>query len=219
TGTEYDAARCQWGEGWRMPTSEEWEELQSYCHMELSKETSGEVCDGISKVDCLRIWGPNGNSILLPVTFSPHGGTYPDVLRGEYWTSTACTGLTDYMYPSAIQISYNPANPKLESYSNARHDGLAIRPVLSRENTGSGVSEILQPSPALKYENGSISVCGSADGCKLTVSDISGRTICSYPISDNICNLPTLSKGTYIATLRKESKTISSIMFLIKAPF
>ena len=215
-GSEYDAAQCEWGDGWTMPTSENWEELQSCCRMEFSKVISSDVKGSINKDECLRICGPNGNSILLPLTFSPHDGVSTEVLRGEYWSSTACTGLTDYSYPSAIQVYYNPTNPKLESFPNGRHDGLSIRPVINGENIGSSVRAISKPTVALKYENGSISICGSADGCELKVSDISGRNIYSSYIIDNYCRLPHLKKGIYIATLSEKGKTISILKFSIK---
>lgn len=56
SGTQYDVAKLEWGEQWRMPTKEEFEELLN-CEWE-QKYVNG--CHGY------EVTGPNGNSIFLP---------------------------------------------------------------------------------------------------------------------------------------------------------
>lgn len=56
-GTKYDAAHVLWGEDWRMPTAEEFEELVDRCTKSLT-EFNGVVG--------YKFTGPNGNSIFLP---------------------------------------------------------------------------------------------------------------------------------------------------------
>ena len=63
-----DAATTNWGNGWRMPTNTEFDELQKRCSWEWK--------DGGYKVT-----GPNGNSIFLPAA----GDAGSD---GYYWTSS-----------------------------------------------------------------------------------------------------------------------------------
>ena len=58
--TQYDIARAQLGKGWRLPTREEINELLSSCKWET-------VTNGV------RLTGPNGNSVILPLT----GMAYP----------------------------------------------------------------------------------------------------------------------------------------------
>ncbi len=67
-----DAATANWGNGWRMPTNTEFDELQKRCSWEWK--------DGGYKVT-----GPNGNSIFLPAAgdLDGHAGSY-----GYYWTSS-----------------------------------------------------------------------------------------------------------------------------------
>lgn len=57
-GTKYDVATKQLGEGWKMPSLAEANELISKCTWENT------TIDG---VEVYRVTGPNGNSIILPV--------------------------------------------------------------------------------------------------------------------------------------------------------
>ena len=50
---QYDTATCLWGEGWRMPTGREFQELAEKCTWE------------IEDYDHVKLTGPNGKSILL----------------------------------------------------------------------------------------------------------------------------------------------------------
>lgn len=58
-GSEYDVAAKQWGDGWRMPTREQMQELKDQCSAQK------DVVNGIN-----GIWfkGPNGNKIFFPYT-------------------------------------------------------------------------------------------------------------------------------------------------------
>lgn len=78
--TEYDIAKSNWGNSWRMPTSEELEELVNQCKW---KKT---IKDGIWGA---QVIGPNGNSIFLPFAGVRMG---KEVYRigqiGLYWSGT-----------------------------------------------------------------------------------------------------------------------------------
>lgn len=56
--TDYDIAHVNWGKGWRLPTDDEQQELVDKCTW--TKET-------VNGVNCYRVTGPNGNSIILPL--------------------------------------------------------------------------------------------------------------------------------------------------------
>lgn len=58
---EEDVATRIWGEKWRTPTKEEFEELMIKCKWE-------KCIDPKSNKHALKVIGPNGNSIILPVT-------------------------------------------------------------------------------------------------------------------------------------------------------
>lgn len=79
-----DAASVNMGEGWKMPTSEEWTELLTKCNW--TWEWLAEDGYGIYGY---TIVGPNGNSIFIPVA----GGCNGDYKKtnyntGCYWSST-----------------------------------------------------------------------------------------------------------------------------------
>ncbi len=59
-----DPSTIMWGETWRTPTYDEWQELISKCIWKRYNyvNDSGEQCEGY------EVTGPNGNSILLPFT-------------------------------------------------------------------------------------------------------------------------------------------------------
>lgn len=54
---KYDAATANWGEGWRMPTDEELEELIDKCDWQWTTQGGH---------NGYKVTGPNGNSIFLP---------------------------------------------------------------------------------------------------------------------------------------------------------
>ncbi len=60
SGTEYDAARNQWGSGWRLPNEQERYELRMLCWNNGLSEENG--------VRGVRIYGPNEHSIFLPIS-------------------------------------------------------------------------------------------------------------------------------------------------------
>ena len=78
-----DSATLICGEKWRTPTKEEFEELMIECKWE-------KCLDPISEKHALKVIGPNGNSIIIPVTGAGSGG------ENEYshcflWTSSEAT--------------------------------------------------------------------------------------------------------------------------------
>lgn len=85
-----DVASLKWGEKWRIPTKEEFEELLDKCKWERSFDASGNF---------LKVTGPNGNHIILPTTDSERGGVC------LFWTSTK------YEEKWAYFFSYKPRNP------------------------------------------------------------------------------------------------------------
>jgi len=78
SGTEYDIATAKWGQGWRMPSKEDWKELIEKC--KWTKEKAFHVYG-------YRVEGPNGNSIFLPNTGLRFGETISNTDAGYYWTS------------------------------------------------------------------------------------------------------------------------------------
>ena len=108
-----DAATANWGNGWRMPTNEEWQEL---CQNTTHTWTTQNGVNGRS------FTASNGNSLILPASgYRWDGELYYAGSLGLYWSS-----------------SLNTDNPNLAWYlyfysgsvSNYRYGGFSVRPVL-----------------------------------------------------------------------------------------
>lgn len=112
---QYDAARANWGGGWRIPTQEELDELIEVCEWEWTNEGGN---------DGYRVTGPNGNSIFLPAA-----GLYSRKLLyqansyGYYWSSLPDESNTLSAYCLMFYSKY---------YNNSYNDrscGVSVRAV------------------------------------------------------------------------------------------
>ena len=125
----YDAARANWGNNWRLPTMQEFQELNSRCSWTW---TTLEGRQGY------KITGPNGNSIFLPAAGFILGSTLNEANAdgtpwssspnetnsyGYYWTSTPNGEDTQY----ACRLYFS--NDSHGLYWGSRSSGLCIRPV------------------------------------------------------------------------------------------
>ncbi len=109
--SRYDAATAQWGEGWRMPTKEDFRELMQNCEWEWT--TLGRItgCKVISKI--------NGNYIFFPIDIKT-GNSFE-----SYWASTSSDSQYNYR---ADKISILESHVLLTTES--RESGSPIRPVI-----------------------------------------------------------------------------------------
>lgn len=117
SGTSYDVAHIKWGDGWRMPTDAEFEELSYKCAWTWTTQNG---------VKGYIVKGSNGNSIFLPAAGSYNGSKVHDSgERGRYWSGTLFKQL-DYEYAQHIQF-YS----RERGYTGywARCMGLTVRPV------------------------------------------------------------------------------------------
>ncbi len=118
---EDDAATANWGNGWRMPTKEEWEELYQNTTSTWTTQNG---------VNGRLFTGPNGNSLFLPAAGYRQYGDLLDVgYYGYYWSSSLYT-----FYPrDAWYIYFFPYDRSMNSVS--RGIGLSVRAVRSaRQN-------------------------------------------------------------------------------------
>ena len=114
---EDDVAQVYWGNGWRMPSSEEQEELYYYCNWE--KET-------LNGVDGVRITGPNGNSIFLPATgYRINTEIFNKGSVSYFWSNTVHPDNNNNAYNSG----YNLAVGYGWDYADPRYFGWVVRPV------------------------------------------------------------------------------------------
>ena len=113
---EDDAAYVNWGPQWRMPTKEQFDELQNECTW--TPMTIGDV-------NGYEVEGPNGNTIFLPET----GWRIDDMLLdgGAYWTRSANSESTGV--GGAYYLGWD--NWGWYEYGG-RLDGQCVRPVFKK---------------------------------------------------------------------------------------
>ena len=160
---QYDVARANWGEGWRMPTREEFEELIEECEWEWTNEGGN---------DGYRVTGPNGNSIFLPdASYFSWTGLHL-FGGGYYWSSTPDE--------SGTQSAYN-LRFSSDSYTTTsgyyRYFGLSVRPVLGIHITTNDVTEITETS----------AICGG------NVADYGGTTVTARGVCWSTSENPTIT--------------------------
>lgn len=124
---EDDAASVKWGNGWRMPTLKEAEELLNDCTWEWITYNG---------VNGYKVKGPNGNSIFLPAGGFRNGVSTSDIgTWGGYWLS-------------ALNESYDSRACYIDYYCGVhindcgtRSSGHSIRPVMAKEGVENGGNE------------------------------------------------------------------------------
>ncbi len=126
---EDDVARVENGEGWHIPTIDEWMELRDRCAWKWSR---------LNGVSGYMVIGPNGNSMFLPAAGYYYGnqGYKNKGVVGEYWTSSlrAADGC------NAVNIKINSDERRF--YASSRCCGLSVRSVLKKEQgTAIGIDD------------------------------------------------------------------------------
>ena len=112
---EDDAAYVNWGPSWRMPTSDQLEELKNSCTWQRT-EMNGVIGNVVT--------GPNGNTMFLPAAGAINGSAFERV--GQYGYLWSCelisdgTGVASYLY-------FNAAGGHL--WSRYRYFGFTVRGV------------------------------------------------------------------------------------------
>ena len=145
---EDDAANANLGVGYRIPTQEDWQELLDNCKWEAVTITLPEILDP-SQTKSITRWvvtGPNGKSIVLPMTGgSRWDGWYDDPHKDTYYTTANLylypDGLSDqYSYKRAVALKWPFFAEETSSGSIKkpwlgtiwRSDGVVVRPVFDR---------------------------------------------------------------------------------------
>ena len=118
---ENDAATANWGNGWRMPTKEEWQELYNNTTVTWTQQNG---------VNGRLFTATNGNSLFLPAAGYREDSSLLDAGGiGVYWSSSLCTGS-----PYNAWYFYFNSNDYFMNY-DIRYDGQSVRAVRSaRQN-------------------------------------------------------------------------------------
>ena len=115
--SRYDAATANWGDGWRMPTEAEFQELMDNCTWEWTTQNGHKGYKVTSKKNC--------QSIFLPAAGYRYGAK--EVLvgsTGEYWSSTPYESDAD----GAFKLCFYKDDHSV--YWCNRFAGSSVRPVL-----------------------------------------------------------------------------------------
>jgi len=116
----HDAATVNWGSSWRMPTSDEINELVDKCTW------SWTIQNGVKGY---KVTGPNGNSIFLPAAGRRFDGLPSQVeFCGEYWSATP---LSDSHTVYALKFD-SDSYERGDIYFGMHHVQLAVRPVYGK---------------------------------------------------------------------------------------
>lgn len=117
---QYDAAAANWGNGWRVPTRIEQNELFNKCTWERIT---------VNGVVGMQVTGPNGKSIFLPSAgYNELGYPQTSGSYGYYWSSTP--GEEHGYLSYGLLIKYDKAE---HSYRDWRYMGLSVRAVKDKK--------------------------------------------------------------------------------------
>lgn len=115
--SEDDVAHLKWGDGWRMPTLAEFEEIIRKC------KWNDTIFNGVVGYN---VTAPNGNSIFFPSCGVINGiERANDGVSGGYWASTLRTSSpseADYLY-------FNIGKESKRMLYSCRYNGRSVRPV------------------------------------------------------------------------------------------
>ena len=122
-----DAATANWGEEWRMPITDEWNEL---------RENTTSIWTTLNGVKGLLFTARNGNKLFLPAAGNREGNTLRHDDEGRYWSSTYPYWMDSQSSRLAPYCSICP-DGCYRSSVYPRSVGFSVRPVRS----GTGIAE------------------------------------------------------------------------------
>ncbi len=124
---DLDVAHQEWQGGWRMPTEEEFRELERECVLTW--------CQTKDYEHGILVTGPNGNHIFLPAGGMKKGTNVVREREGLYWTSSNSGIAQKAMAVSIMDYDDENAFATVMTYTEAWSSGLSIRPILSKPTT------------------------------------------------------------------------------------
>lgn len=187
--TNYDPAAISWGDGWRLPTKEECDELAT-----LKVEYT--TVDGKSG---FKVTAENGNSIFFEKGWMSTTIGY----NASFWTADIYLGSeesTDYSQAYACNISIAR---DIKIITELRTEKLWIRPVRDKKSAAVPVSEV-----TLNVSDITLQIGENTDLYPKTLPVNASNRIVSYSSSDeNVATVDALGKVTAVGA---GSATISA---------
>lgn len=215
SGTEYDAARYQWGNGWRLPNEQERYELCMLCWTNGSTVENG--------VRGVRLHGPNEHSIFLPICgFGLWYGQQDPFhnTSAAYWTGSEDP---EYGYngrpiePSNVAKSFAvERDAGFTGATSQKAYGLNIRAVINPKEAG--IANVVSDNEKVRltYRNGCVHISGNHSEGLIKVFDLSGRMAFSGSAMDGTCRLPELADGIYLVSYAEKGNMITTQKLTIK---
>jgi hypothetical protein len=155
---EDDAATANWGNGWRMPTLEELQEL--YDNTTVTWTTQNGVGGAL-------FTAPNGNSLFMPAAGGRlDGGLYQEGTHGSCYSSTLCTDAPYAAKVFAFSLTGNYISCHTNGYD--RYIGRSVRPVRSapQSNVPTGAIDgkftINEDGDQVYFSQGNLQYIGTA---------------------------------------------------------
>ena len=176
-----DAATVLWGEDWRMPTKEEFQELIDKCKWEWTQQYYHWG---------YKVTGQNGNSIFLPAGGMKRDGTYINESDGLYYWTGSCKFEDPEREPKAwqfVSVSDGPDKSKNRSMivtltPLSLQSGRLVRPVTTKHYVP--ISDIILNRTELKMDVGDDYILSAAfipeDATKRNIYWRSGNSAVAY---------------------------------------
>ena len=175
-----DAARVNLGEGWRMPTQKEWDELTSQCTLQWTtrNEKAG-----------VLVTAQSGASIFIPASghCDEYGNSRGLGAQGIYWSSSQVSEKYELNWLTVVAAHiFNPgADPRekpCDSVYGTPYEGYSVRPVFAEYVHVSAVSmnmekETLAPDGTLQLTAAISPQNALEKGVKWTSSDETVATV------------------------------------------
>ena len=188
---EDDAATANWGNGWRMPTQEEWQEL--YDNTTVTWTTQNGVNGRLFTAS-------NGNSLFLPAAGFPWDGELSDAgSSGFYWSSSL---YTDYPY-YAWYLCFGSGSTSVDISS--RDFGFSVRPIRS---SGQSTSFIINAT-ANPSEGGTVTGGGTyqeGQSCTVTATANTGYSFASWTENGSVVS----TDATYSFTVEADRVLVAN---------
>lgn len=167
SGTDYDAARYQWGDEWRIPTADEMRELREQCTW---------TWDDTGFYPGYWVKGPNGKRIFMEAAGYADGETV-------MFKNTGGAYMTGSPYESDLSGAYVMAFDKDARYVDAadRYKGVSIRPVYGNISTlelsATTLSVAVGQRGEVSVTSGSGSYAAVSSDTDIAGVEVSGSTI------------------------------------------
>ncbi len=189
---EDDAATANWGEDWRMPTKEEWQELYQSTSHEWTTQ------DGVNG---MLFTAQNGNSIFLPAagTYSQSGLNYEGD-QGMYWSSNL---VTDFV--SSLAWCFRFMTDDYAMIYGQRQNGYPVRPV----RPGVLNPSFIIDATANPAEGGVVTGGGSyfeGTECTLTATANEGYAFTNWTENDEVVS----ADATYTFTVNADRTLVAN---------